>query len=180
MFVINGFTSLYWFIKDNSEELIRIIHAQIADDFRVRFLVRKTKHYIAVMEMINLPQVDFKKHLSTIHTKFSNSGSFHEVSSELLAAEWADMLDGDVPYFWVRAGDTSIYNRSGVIERNALQYKVIDKIDTLFSSMNQVNFELELEILSEFLEANFNEPRSNDSEHKKNGDFAFNGVEHGS
>jgi lantibiotic modifying enzyme len=177
--VINGFTSLYWFIEANSEELVRIVRDKVTDNFRVRFLVRKTKHYLSVMEMINLPQLDYKSSIAAILARFSDSGSFHGVSPELLAAEWADMLGGDVPYFWVKADDTAIYHHSGVIQHNTLEYRIIDKIDTLFSSMNQIDFELQREILNQFLDVKIHEAVTefDTFNPKTNSFFAFDGVE---
>lgn len=116
--VAAGFETAYAWMVRNKNILCDIIGQLVTDDFRIRFLYRKTRQYAALIHMLNLPclyAADIWQ--QGIFQRFKESGSFApRPSRRALKAEWADLLARDVPYFWMNAGDTKIRHRTGTVQ----------------------------------------------------------------
>lgn len=116
--VAAGFETAYGWMVRNRDLLCDIIGQVVTDDFRIRFLYRKTRQYAAVIHMLNLPclyAADIWQ--QGIFQRFKDSGSFApRPSRRALKAEWVDLLARDVPYFWMNAGDTQIRHRAGIVQ----------------------------------------------------------------
>ncbi len=116
--VVAGFESSYAWMARNKHVLCDMVHGLVTDDFRIRFLYRKTRQYAAVIHMLNLPCLYAPDIWELgIFQRFKASGSFApRPSRRALKAEWADLLARDVPYFWMNAGDTKIRHRTGPVQ----------------------------------------------------------------
>jgi lantibiotic modifying enzyme len=118
--VISGYCAAYkWFIK-NADAVCSSIEKYVEDDFRIRFLARKTRHYASVIYMLNLPNAEnYRGWVDQIFKRFRESGYFPSSMPEaFIAAELRDLENRDIPYFWVTAGGKgSIEHRTGIVHQ---------------------------------------------------------------
>jgi lantibiotic modifying enzyme len=116
--VAAGYQAAYAWAVRNKDGLCDIIGRVVQDDFRIRFLFRKTRQYVAVTHTLNLPCLygaDIWQ--QGILERLKASGSFSpRPSRRAVKAEWEDLLARDIPYFWIEAGDTKIRHRSGMVQ----------------------------------------------------------------
>lgn len=116
--VLGGYQKAFGWFASHPALVAELFERWVDDDFRIRYLARKTRHYTALIEMLNIPQVeDYRAWTGNLESRFRASGHFPAtISDALLAAEWADLTNRDVPYFWVCAGETVIRHRRGVVQ----------------------------------------------------------------
>lgn len=117
-----GFQNAYAWLAGNKSLLDDMVETLVDDDFRIRFLFRKTRQYTTVIHMLNLPFVyGAGVWQEGIYHRFRSSGSFSQRPSKLtVEAEWQDMLARDVPYFWQHAGEAAIRHASGLVQQSRL------------------------------------------------------------
>jgi lantibiotic modifying enzyme len=116
--ILSGYCAGYRWFVENADQVSNFLLDHVPDDFRVRFLARKTRHYASVVYMLNLPIVDdYDLWMEHILERFRRSGYFPEsISEKLIAAEIEDMKNRDIPYFWMRAGENgAVIHQSGKV-----------------------------------------------------------------
>ncbi|MEO5337232.1 MAG: DUF4135 domain-containing protein [Magnetospirillum sp. WYHS-4] len=162
--LFGGFTAAFkWFLGSRAL-LSDIIDRWVADDFRIRFLVRKTRLYITTIHMLNLPvSCRYGLWRDGVFERFRHAGHFLEhVSDDLVAAELADMEGRDVPYFWANAGETVIRHRRGPVQplrarRPAREQAILD-----IHAMRRSDLSEQLMVLADFLDARLEAPVNDD------------------
>jgi|GEM_PF-6944708 hypothetical protein len=152
--VFAGYRLTHHFFVRHKGRIVELLAEMVDDDFRVRFLYRNTRHYAAVGQMLNLPTLfgsEFWR--QGLFERFSHSASFQpRPSRKALAAEWKDLQVRDIPYFWVRAGETAIRHRSGVVQRLARRQTLkADAINSILS-MSHDDLGAQLAVLNDFFD----------------------------
>ena len=87
-------------------------------DFRIRYLVRKTRLYSVTTHMLNIPAGKlYPRWRESVFRRFASAGHFTKsVSQNLLRAELHDMDRRDIPYFWVTANDNWVLHDTGALQ----------------------------------------------------------------
>lgn len=113
--LIGGFINSYQWMMSHKGEMKDIICHWVQDDFRIRYLARKTKLYTATIHMLNLPvSCAYEQWREAVLSQYLEAGHFPEkLSDAMIKAEINDLDARDVPYFWVNAGEPAIYHNSG-------------------------------------------------------------------
>lgn len=106
-----------WFVN-HAGIVAEIIDAEMADDFRIRYLVRDTAQYLTVLHMLNLPtSCSYPEWRDCVYRRFQWSPHFPStLDPRTLDAEIFDLDNRDVPYFWVNAGERVVRHRSGITQ----------------------------------------------------------------
>ncbi|MGE5477543.1 MAG: DUF4135 domain-containing protein [Bacteroidales bacterium] len=152
--VVAGFEVAYAWMVGNRDVLCDIIGQMVTDDFRIRFLYRKTRQYAAVIHMLNLPCLYAPDIWELgIFQRFKASGSFApRPSRRALKAEWADLLARDVPYFWMNAGDTKIRHRTGPVQNWRLSECPRTLAIRSIQELRQADVRSHIAVLNEFFD----------------------------
>ncbi|MBI2779549.1 MAG: DUF4135 domain-containing protein [Gammaproteobacteria bacterium] len=159
--VIGGYVAAYRWFTSSTDEVCDIIQTRVTDDFRVRFLARKTRHYASVTHMLNLPNIDnYPMWVEEVFERFRASGHFPEsMSPTLVAAELRDLENRDIPYFWVNAGEKAIQHRTSSVQ--PLETKLTVKAQAIqdIRSLHEQDLDAQLKILEAFLDIDLTQPQ---------------------
>lgn len=152
--VIAGYSLAYrWFVR-NKDLICDIIGDLVDDDFRIRFLYRNTRHYAAMVHILNLPCLygrDIWR--AGLFERFRTSASFApRPSRKAVTAEWNDLQARDIPYFWVQAGDTAIRHKSGIVQRLARQESPRVRAINDIRALSCDDLDEQLAVLNEFFD----------------------------
>ncbi len=117
--ILAGFVDAYKSILVDQAKFFDLVMSFVEDDFSIRYICRKTRHYKAVLEMLTLPTAT---HATETHEylleKLASSSAFtNRVTQEMQQAERDDLLLGDVPFFWSSSLTTEIRHRVGVVRK---------------------------------------------------------------
>ena len=159
--LLAGYCAGYRWFVENADQVSSLIDAHVHNDFRVRFLARKTRHYASVMYMLNLPiEEDYDSWVEHVFKRFRGSGYFPEsISEKLLSAEIEDMKGRDIPYFWLKAGENGIVmHQSGMVHhlnlRNSLKKMAINHLRML----NNGDLAEHISVINNFLDIDISLP----------------------
>lgn len=161
---LGGFIAAFeWFLK-NQDLTLDIVSHWAVDDFRIRFLVRKTRFYATVIHMLNFPIAGcYEDWRDNVLQRFRMAGHFpNEVSDDLVAAESADLEARDIPYFWVNAGEPVIRHRTGAKQKLVGTETAKDRTIRDIKALCRTDLGSQIRILNTFLDADLSIP-SNDS-----------------
>lgn len=90
-----------WF-KEHQHSVEVICASHIKAGTRLRYLVRKTRHYSHILHALNIPMAAnhsyWCEHI--LHLFRKSSGFTEVITSEMVGAELAQIYAGDIPYFW--------------------------------------------------------------------------------
>jgi len=158
--ILDGFLAAFeWFMRYRSVA-IDIVDQHVADDFRIRFLVRTTRLYTTAIHLLNAPiSCGGTAWRRQVFERLRRAGHFLEtVSPEIMAAEWADIESRDVPYFWIHAGAPIIHHRSGA--KQALPYRWNARRQAIsdIRSLSRSEVRAQTDVLSAFLDADLRAP----------------------
>ncbi len=158
--VISGYLAAYTWFASNTDKVCDIIDNEVPDDFRVRFLARKTRHYASVIHMLNLPQVDnYPEWREEVFNRFKASGHFPETAStKMLSAELLDLENRDIPFFWVNASDKFIQHRTGSIQPLKMNLSIKDQAIRDIKMLRRQSAASHINILNEFLDFDLTQP----------------------
>lgn len=158
--VVAGYKAAFdWFTKHNAV-VADIIDTIVTDDFRIRYLVRKTRHYLSVIHMLNLPMggryADWREN---VFQRFRFSGHFpKEVSETTFAAELEDLESRDIPYFWVNAGERELRHRTGSTQSIDLEQTAREQAIHDIRNLKSENLDSQIKVLNDFLDIDINRP----------------------
>lgn len=167
--LIEGYKAAYdWFLH-NTNGVCELIGNNVSEDFRVRYLARKTRHYASIIHMLNLPNVEnYPRWRDEIIDRFRQSGHFPgDISETLLNAEIHDLENRDIPYFWVNAGENCIHHRTGSVQSYDMPALIKEQAVININRLNSENLALQLATLEEFLSLDLVPTRNNDSTQQK-------------
>lgn len=153
--ILAGYHAGYRWFVENADQLSEFIIENVPDDFRVRFLARKTRHYASVIYMLNLPiEEDYNLWMEYVLKRFRNSGFFPEsISENLINAEIGDIKRRDIPYFWMRAGENGIVtHQSGVVHHLNLKGTVRSRAINHLQMLRDLNFDEHIRTINNFLD----------------------------
>lgn len=151
--VLSGYRAANsWFVK-NYEKVCEIIEEHVADDFRIRYLARKTRHYSSVIHMLNLPVKGYADWTELVFTRFRNSGHFpSEMSASFVNAEIDDLRNRDIPYFWVHAGeDGAVLHRTGSVHQLRLRRTPKAQAIQDIQMLRVLDLDEQISVLDDFL-----------------------------
>lgn len=158
--LIGGYKAAFdWFTK-HTALVTDIIDAIVTDDFRIRYLVRKTRHYLSVIHMLNLPMGgEYTDWRENVFQRFRISGHFpKEVSEATLAAELEDLESRDIPYFWVNAGERELRHRTGPTQSVDLKQTVRERAIHDIRSLKSESLDSQIKVLNDFLDIDMDRP----------------------
>ncbi|WNK01160.1 DUF4135 domain-containing protein [Thalassospiraceae bacterium LMO-JJ14] len=114
----SGYIDAMRWMTNNAALLTDIIDDIASGDFRIRYLVRKTRLYSITTHMLNIPAGElYPAWRESVFRRFASAGHFTEsVSQKLLRAELHDMDRRDIPYFWVTANDNWVLHETGAVQ----------------------------------------------------------------
>ncbi len=158
--LFDGFASAYEWFMGNPDLVTDILIFRVPGDFRIRYLVRKTRLYIATIHMLNLPvSYRYEDWRDSLFARFRHAGHFPERTSEgLVRAELKDMEARDVPYFWVNADELLIRHRSGAKQRLSCLRTARDQAIEDIRSLSRSDLEKQKMVLRDFLDADLIAP----------------------
>lgn len=159
---ISGYRTAHKWFVDNRDNVCDLINAQVRDDFRIRYLVRKTKHYASVIYMLNLPIEQHANWEDRVIRHFRDSGHFcQEISESLLSAEIRDLQNRDIPYFWMTAGERgAIHHQSGLVHQFGFTASLREKATQHIRSLDRQSLEEQLRTIDDFLGIDLHVPPS--------------------
>ena len=159
--LIGGFKAAFgWFMR-HRRLTSDIIDDLVADDFRIRFLVRTTRLYTVSMHILNLPVPDRQNNWNAdVFARLRASVHFPEAVTEgVIAAEQQDLEARDVPYFWVNAGEAVIQHRTGPKQSLTHRWNARKQAIADIRSLSQRDMADQVKVLSNFLDADLGTPR---------------------
>lgn len=149
--IISGFRDSYLFLAANKLEIINSVPSDHLFGFRTRFLIRTTAHYKTVIDRIFSPNLNGRhsRYLESTLSTFSRSGFLpDEINNATLVNEVNDLLDGDIPYFWVGSADHDIYHHTKV----TMKYSQIPNLRTRLDRAIQSYLKEDIDHLSTLLD----------------------------
>lgn len=151
--VIQGYADTYTWITKNRDKLIGILLENVSASFRIRFLLRKTRHYLSVIHMLNLPHAsDYSVWVNSVLRQFTESGCFSEsVGSSLTAAEIYDLESRDIPFFWIEAGSRIVHHHTNSSCSIDLELTPLERTIDDIHRMHEKDLQSHLSVLSEFM-----------------------------
>lgn len=157
---ISGYRTAHQWFVDNRNNVCDLINAQVRDDFRIRYLVRKTRHYASVIYMLNLPIEQHANWEDRVIEHFRDSGHFCQgISKSLLSAEIRDLQNRDIPYFWMTAGERgAIHHQSGLVHQFGFKASLREKATQHIQSLGSQSLEEQLRTIDDFLGIDLNVP----------------------
>lgn len=159
--LLAGYCAGYrWFIE-NANQVSSLIDKHVPDDFRVRFLARKTRHYASVIYMLNLEiEEDYDAWVEHVFKRFCGSGYFPEsISKKLLSAEIEDLKRRDIPYFWLKAGENGIVmHQSGTVHHLNLKDSLKNMAISHLQTLHNEDLAEHISIINNFLDIDISLP----------------------
>lgn len=158
--LFGGFTAAFEWLLGNADVVSDILDHHVVDDFRIRYLVRKTRLYIATIHMLNLPvSCGYKVWRDGVFARFRTAGHFPKaVAERLVEAELDDMDARDVPYFWVNAGEAVIQHRTGSKQRLPYRWTAREHAIRDIRSLSRDDMNRQVDVLARFLDADLHAP----------------------
>lgn len=153
--LLGGFTAAFEWFLNNVDLVSDILIHEVTDDFRIRYLVRKTRLYLTAIHMLNLP-VSCRHDVwqDSVFARFRQAGHFPEnVTEGVVAAELNDMAARDVPYFWVNAGEPVIRHRTGPKQQLSVQRNVREQAIHDVQCLTHSDMADQMRVLADFLDA---------------------------
>ena len=125
--LLAGFSTAYEAFLHHRRPVVRAVLAWTAADMRLRWLIRATRHYAVCREMIFQPSLHPGAAARQVRNRLSASDTFlHPANAPTLAAEWDDLMNYDIPYFWRTAGGRSLLHRRGTLDRRNARRSAIE------------------------------------------------------
>lgn len=151
--VVKGYKVAFNWFCHNLNLIQQIVNTYVADDFRIRVLARKTRHYSSVIHMLNMPiEQGYTAWETNILSRFMESGSLLDhISPTLLSTEIYDLKKRDIPYFWANAGQHFVFHSKGVMQKLPKNKTPIQLITEDFSKLREHNIDEQIKTLDEFL-----------------------------
>ena len=158
--LIGGFTAAYDWFRTRASLVSDILDHRVADDFRIRYLVRKTRLYITAIHMLNLPvSCRYDDWRDGVFTRFRQAGYFPgTVTEDIICAELADMEARDVPYFWVEASEPVIRHHSGAKQKLPGRWNASEQTIRDIRNLSKQDMLDQLGVLNAFLDADLSVP----------------------
>ena len=152
--LLDGFTAAFEWFLENDDLVSDILAYWVTDDFRIRYLVRKTRLYITTIHMLNLPvSCSYETWINSVFMRFRLAGHFpEEITEDVVSAEWNDMAARDVPYFWVNAGESVIRHRTGPKQKLSLCRNAREQAIYNVQHLTRSDMVNQIRVLSDFLE----------------------------
>lgn len=155
--ILRGFASAYFWLMKHKGLVNDILDVWVRDDFKVRYLVRKTRLYAATLHMLNLPSAwPYDAWEDYVLSQFCASGHFPEkLSSRTLDAELHDLVNRDIPYFWINAGEPYVQHMIGRCQEVPWQRSILQQAQLNIEQLSRFDLTLQTHILSDFLDLDF-------------------------
>jgi len=150
--VATGFVDGYRAVLANRAQVFDMVQSFSQQDFKIRYLCRKTRHYRVVQELLNMPAARHAAETRDyILRKFEQSSGFpRRISRKIISAERRDLMNGDIPYFWCTSLDCSIRNGDEVVRRgSAISAEV--RTERVLRNLSEADVEKQIAILKDFL-----------------------------
>jgi lantibiotic modifying enzyme len=160
--LFGGFTAAFeWFLR-NTDLVLDILNHWVVDDFRIRYLIRKTRLYIATIHMLNLPiSCRYERWRDGIFARFCQAGHFpKEITEGVVTAELTDMDARHVPFFWVNAGEAVIRHRTGAKQRLPHHWHALTQAVLDIRSLSRGDMNHQIGVLADFLDADLHVQRT--------------------
>lgn len=145
--IVEGFKEGYTLIKDNSEELLKLINSgELFKDISPRYLFRNTNLYSIILDKSKNPNyLKDKAELTRLyHLLFRKDVT--ENMEKVYESEVEDLFNDDIPYFYGNINDKTIYNSKGEgcfkLSRTPL-LQVIARIEDL----NQADLDTQIDFI---------------------------------
>ena len=153
--LFGGFTAAFEWFLGNAGLVSDILDYWVADDFRIRYLVRKTRLYITAIHMLNLPvSCRYASWRDSVFSRFRQAGHFpKEVTESVVVAELTDMDARDVPFFWVNAGEAVVRHRTGPKQPLPYGWNARKQAIHDIRSLSRCAMNHQIEVLTDFLDA---------------------------
>jgi lantibiotic modifying enzyme len=154
--LLGGFVNAYLWLIKYSDEVSDILNKWVQDDFRIRYLVRKTRLYATVMHMLNLPMSwSYEAWRDHIFSQLRRSGHFPQTLSEqTIQAECHDLENRDIPHFWLVAGEPVIQHATGRCQGISWKRPVLAQARLDVKRLCRSDLTLQTDILMNFLDKN--------------------------
>lgn len=152
--ILFGYDVAYECMTKRKSNFVSLLENSIANDARIRYLARKTRHYTSVIYMLNLPSIYGDNWNNIVLSKLKNSGSFLDnLSPDMFQAEIHDISSRDVPYFWLKAGeDGKIYHSTGIVHDLRLAQSPKQQTIDDFISLGEYEKQEQKSIIESFLD----------------------------
>jgi lantibiotic modifying enzyme len=149
----DGFTRAYKTLFSFREELSAEVQT-ISKGMRSRFLLRLTMQYMTVIEMLRRPTTsDVTVRLGEITSVFLKAiGLSKSIFEEAKRCELLDMLDSDVPFFWIEDGDSgpALMHWSGIVHLLPEEDLLKNRIRRAIESINMDDVDALRSVFSDF------------------------------
>lgn len=157
--LIGGFDSSYRWFLSNRQDVSDILSRWVHDDFRIRYLVRKTRLYAAVIHMLNLPvSCSYEDWRDNIFSQFRAAGYFPDrLETAMFVSETHDLNARDIPYFWVNAGEPMIQHRTGSCQKILWGHRPLEQAIIDIHRMSHSDLKRQTRILNDFLDKELND-----------------------
>lgn len=102
-------------LKKNSSRVRDIVYSNAYDSIRTRYICRPTAFYKCFLEMLFSPTKQSRAHAQQIiFRQLENSAVLtKQAGRDVVGKEISDLLDGDIPYFWLEGDAGRIQHRRG-------------------------------------------------------------------
>lgn len=145
--LLAGFRSAYNTIMETRWDLLDTIAEFLSEnEVRVRYIARPTILYVGILlrqlyNGTNRP-ADLTDQLSR------EDGIDGSLPTRIIRCEVEDLLSGDVPYFWGRAGNKELYHHSGMVFPDFFSETAMDAVTRSLASLGPEDQEHQIALIS--------------------------------
>ena len=133
--IIEGFKKAYLAAMQNTEMLLNII--QQYKELQIRHLVRNTQQYAILLNSSYHPELLMDGGARNLFLYSLVNGNLqNEKSRILIEDEISDLLEGDIPYFYFRCDERSLFTWDNKEEKGFFKSSALEQIQENIRNMS--------------------------------------------